>query len=260
MRIKKGTLWIGTSNIVVPGNKQTYPDAYKGKSRLNYYSSFFNSIEVNSSFYKTPMPQTFEKWSLDVPEQFRFTLKLSKEVTHVKELICDLSHIDRFLEAAGRLKGKKGCLLVQFPGKISMDYFNNVEEILNRVKQNDTTDSWRIAVEFRNSTWYIGETLELIDEYNASLVMHDILKGRNGTVNKNASFVYKRLHGPTGNYRGSYTADQLQEHAFEIIKMLRLGKDVYVYFNNTMGDAFNNACTLKSMLLNSEVPLRSSGL
>ena len=56
---------IGTSNIVVPGTKQTFPEEFKHRSRLYYYSSLFNSLEVNSSFYKVPMPSTFEKWSGD---------------------------------------------------------------------------------------------------------------------------------------------------------------------------------------------------
>ena len=65
-----GILRIGTSNIVVPGTKQTFPEAFRIKSRLHYYASLFNTLEVNSSFYKVPMASTFEKWSLDVPEIF----------------------------------------------------------------------------------------------------------------------------------------------------------------------------------------------
>jgi uncharacterized protein YecE (DUF72 family) len=244
---KKGKLRIGTSNIVVPGNKQSFPTEYQQRSRLRYYASLFNTLEVNSTFYKVPMPATFEKWSMDVPDDFQFTIKLWKEVTHVKELKFDPDNIDHFLNAAARTGKKKGCLLIQFPGKINLDYYNLVEEILQRVDDHDEQDKWRIAVEFRNASWYVNETKELLDEYGASLVLHDIPKGKNFDINKKASFVYIRYHGPTGNYRGSYSDEYLKEQNLAIQRWLKEGKDVYAYFNNTMGIAFDNARTLMAM-------------
>ena len=248
MKKKKAICYVGTSNIVVPGNQTTYPPEFQGKSRLNYYSSFFNSLEINSSFYKVPMPSTFEKWSLDVRDDFQFTVKLWKEITHVKELKADLDQINNFLNAANKLGKKKGCLLIQFPGKITLDYFTGVEEILSRVHQHDPENPWRIAVEFRHSGWYVGETFEMMDEYNASLVLHDIPKGRNEALNKNAAFVFIRFHGPTGNYRGSYSDEALKEYAGKIKVWLKEGKDVYAYFNNTIGNAFENARSLQRLL------------
>ncbi|MEP6676671.1 MAG: DUF72 domain-containing protein [Ferruginibacter sp.] len=252
MKYKKGIVRIGTSNIVVPGNQQTYPPAYQGKSRLNYYSSFFNSLEVNSSFYKVPMAATFKKWSLDVPDDFQFTVKLFKEITHAKELNTDLDLINNFLNAANQLGNKKGCLLVQFPGKISIEYYSQVESILSRINDYDKKKKWRIAVEFRHASWYCGETFELMDAHNASLVLHDIPKGRNADVNKKAEFVFIRFHGPTGDYRGSYSDAALKEYADKIQNWLISGKDVYAYFNNTMGSAFDNARTLRR-ILNKEI-------
>src|SRR5437762_5817372 len=162
MRSGKGIFRTGTSNIVVPGNKQSYPAAFQEKSRLNYYSSFFNSLEINSSFYKVPMPATFEKWSHDVPENFRFTVKLWKEITHVKELKTDLASIDFFLNAADRLGDKKACLLIQFPGKITVEYYRQVEMILDKIRESDKENKWKIAVEFRHASWYIAETFEMM--------------------------------------------------------------------------------------------------
>ena len=88
-----GILRIGTSGIVVPGNKLSFPAAFQHKSRLNYYSSLFNTLEINSTFYKVPMQSTFEKWSLDVPEQFQFTIKLWREITHVKKRVFPYIHL-----------------------------------------------------------------------------------------------------------------------------------------------------------------------
>lgn len=246
--LEKGKLNIGTSNIVVPGNKESYPPTFQRKSRLCYYGSFFNSLEVNSSFYKIPMPSTFEKWAMDVPANFTFSVKLWKEITHTKDLKADPAMIDQFLYAANRLGDKKGCLLVQFPGKITIGYYNQVEQILNAINEYNSEDKWRVAVEFRNPSWYVGETFELMDEYGASIVLHDIPKARNVDTNKQATFVFIRFHGPTGDYRGSYSNESLKEYAGKIQDFLKQGKDVYAYFNNTMGSGLENALSLQAMI------------
>lgn len=243
----KGILRIGTSNIVLPGSKQSFPEAFRDKSRLHYYSSLFNSLEVNSSFYKVPMQSTFEKWSQDVPDNFRFTLKLWREITHVKNLAFDLNHIDHFLKAAEGIGNKKGCLLIQFPGKISLEYYNQLEIILERLQELDPKNEWQIAVELRNPGWYVSETHELLDSYCASLVLHDIPKSKNFEINKGAPFVYIRFHGPKGDYRDSYSNQFLEIQSQQIKLYLRAGKDVYIYFNNTVGNAFENALFLKSL-------------
>jgi uncharacterized protein YecE (DUF72 family) len=108
-------------------------------------------------------------------------------------------------------------------------------------------DGWPIAVEFRNDSWYVSETYELLNEHRASLVLHDISKGRNMQPMKGEGLIYIRFHGPAGDYRGSYPDDFLQEKATEIKGWINGGKDVYVYFNNTAGNAFENAQSLKRL-------------
>jgi len=248
-----GKIRIGTSNGHMTGNKSTFPPAYQLKSRLHYYSTLFNTIEVNSCFYKTPLCSTYQKWANDVPDDFQFTLKLSRDITHVKELKADLACMNIFLEAATGIGVKKGCLLIQFPAKINIAHFNQVENILSELSLLDREQQWRIAIEFRNESWYIGETRELLDEYNASMVMHDFPKGKICTTNNNANFVYMRFHGPTGNYRDSYSDQALQEKAQVIDEWANSGIDVYAYFNNTAGNAFENARYLQSRLIDRDV-------
>jgi uncharacterized protein YecE (DUF72 family) len=247
MRKQKGRIFIGTSNIVVPGNKQSFPPAYRQTSRLRYYSSIFNTLEINSSFYKIPQRTTCEKWSLDVPADFQFTLKLNKEVTHIKDLNGESPVIEKFMRSAAGIN-KKGCLLIQFPGKITLDYFTQVEEILRQLKIQDPDNEWRKAIEFRHPGWYTGETFELLDEYSAVIVLHDIPKAKISDPGKNADFIYIRYHGPKGDYRDSYSPAFLQQQADKISKWLIKGKDVYAYFNNTIGSAFDNAVSLKKIL------------
>jgi uncharacterized protein YecE (DUF72 family) len=245
---KKGSIRIGTSNVVVPGNKSTFPPSYQLKSRLHYYSTLFNTVEVNRCFYKTPLCSTYEKWVADVPDDFQFSLKLTKEITHVKELRGELICMDKFMQAAQGARHKKGCLLVQFPGKITLDYFNQVEQILLDLERLDPHQEWRKAVEFRNNSWYTSETWELLDEFSASMVLQDIPKSRMMEYKGKASFIYIRFHGPVGDYRGSYREEFLQNMAGSIAGWTEQGKDVYAYFNNTIGSAFENAQTLQAMV------------
>lgn len=251
----RGQIRIGTSNVVAPGNKNSFPPDFQLKSRLHYYSSIFNTVEVNSCFYKTPQFSTFSKWSLDVPDEFRFSLKLSKEITHVKELKGDLVCMEKFITAARGTGKKKGCLLVQFPGKITLDYFENVEQILQELQVHDPDNQWKKAIEFRHPSWYTGETFELLDEFGASVVLQDIPKAKFTEIKGHADFVYLRFHGPKGDYRDSYSESFLQAKASQINEWLNEEKDVYAYFNNTIGSAFYNALSLKAKL--EELSLKS---
>ena len=243
----KGGLYIGTSNVVLPGKKSTFPKAFKIKSRLNYYSSLFTSVEVNSSFYKVPMYSTCEKWANDVGDDFRFTIKLWKQISHVKELVFNVTDIDLFLKRTEAFRDKKGCLLLQFPGKITFDYFNKVEEILSFISQSAFAFDWQKAVEFRDASWYTGEAFEMLDEYNASMVLHDNPKAKSEVLNKKAGVLYLRFHGPNGDYRDSYSLGFSKDRTELIKEWRKKGKDVYAYFNNTAGDAFINARTLQEL-------------
>ncbi len=245
---KAGKIRIGTSNTTLPGNKNSFPPAFQNKSRLHYYSTIFNTVEVNSCFYKTPLLSTYERWSTDTSDDFQFSLKLSKTVTHAKDLESDLSCVANFMQHGGGVGAKKGCILVQLPGKISLDHLTKLEEILQTLREEDPNEDWKLAVEFRNDSWYTGETNELLMQFHATKVLHDHPKGKNMEADPKAPFIYQRFHGPTGNYRDSYSDTFLKQKAEQIKEWSKEGKDIYVYFNNTAGDAYNNAVYLKKLL------------
>lgn len=246
---KTGSCFLGTSGLVLPvPNKLAYPPEYRDKSRLTYYSSLFNSIEINSSFYKVPQAATVKKWAETVPEDFKFTFKLWQEVTHAKGFAYSQEDILRFMAAIEPAGAKKGCLLLQFPPSLTIEQFSGVEQILDILQGITPNHGWKVALEFRHSSWYIGEVYELADEYDCSIVLHDIPKSRNGEVNKKADFVYLRFHGPAGDYRGGYSDNDLNRYARSINEWIKGGRDVYVYFNNTIGDAVKNVMTLQAMV------------
>lgn len=250
--MKKATTGLfraGTSGIVLPvPNKQAFPPEFADKSRLTYYSSLLNSLEVNSSFYKVPQPATVRKWADSVPDNFIFTFKLWQEITHIKGFAYKREDVLRFMEVIDQVGGKKGCLLVQFPPSLTVAQFKQVEELLDILQNIVPAHGWKVALEFRHPSWYIGEVYELADEYGSSIVLHDIPKSANKRVNKKADFVYLRFHGPEGDYRGGYPDDYLQQQAVQVVTWCKEGKDVYVYFNNTIGDALKNVMTLNMMV------------
>ena len=88
----------------------------------------------------------------------------------------------------------------------------------------------------------------MLDIFSASMVLHDIPKARIMEIRGTPSFVYLRFHGPKGDYRDSYTDDYLNTISWEIRQWVSEGRDVYAYFNNTIGNAFENALTLQKMV------------
>src|SRR5689334_13347685 len=104
----------GTSGLVLPMPKYLFPPEFQEKSRLEYYASVFNSIEINSSFYKVPKAATVARWAASVPETFTFTYKLWRDITHVKGLDFNPADVLNFIKVIDFAGDRKGCLLVQF--------------------------------------------------------------------------------------------------------------------------------------------------
>lgn len=240
-----GQYYSGTSGLVLPvKNKSFYPEAFQEKSRLTYYGSLFNSIEINSSFYKLPRLVTLQKWTHEVPEGFRFTVKLLKDITHAKDLLFDEGLLKTFLEAIHIPDDNKGCLLIQFPPGLKRSAIRQLQHLLQVISQDQLSAHWNLNVEFRDASWYREETFELIAQYRCGLVIHDKTGSAAPMEDPGTDFVYLRFHGPQGNYRGSYDDAFLHEYATYIREWIDSGRDVYVYFNNTMGDAIRNLMTL----------------
>ena len=228
---------------MIPIPQRDFPEEFNGKSRMEYYAALFNSIEINSSFYKLPMAKTVSKWSELVPEDFKFTLKLSKTITHGKNLAFDRADVESFMHVASQIGNKKGCILVQFPPGLQNHLFK-LDELISIIKELDQQGEWTIAVEFRHNSWYTENVYRLLEKYKVCLVTHDKPGSIPPVDEYESDSVYLRFHGPGGSYRGSYEDELLSEYAGYINDWERAGKTVYVYFNNTMGDALKNLMRL----------------
>jgi uncharacterized protein YecE (DUF72 family) len=234
------TFYSGISGLVLPFPKYKFPEDFQTSSRLTYYASLFKSIEINRSFYALPNGKTLAKWSKEVPEHFRFTFKLWKQITHTKGLQFQESDVKNFLGAIDYVGEKKGCLLIQFPASVKSHLMHQLEHLLHIVQANDTNSSWKVAIEFRDHSWYTDDTYNLVDTYGAAIVIHDKSKAASPHFTLSSNTVYVRFHGPQGDYRGTYSEAFLDEYATYIREWLGEGKSVFVYFNNTMGKAFDN--------------------
>ncbi|HMG16108.1 MAG TPA: DUF72 domain-containing protein [Saprospiraceae bacterium] len=237
----------GISGLQLPIPKYLFPPAFENASRLTYYASLFNSIEINSSFYKIPQPATIAKWTISVPEHFKFTFKLWKGITHLKNLNFRDEDVAQFLNSINSVQDKRGCLLIQFPPSLGKEFIGQLDKLLSCIREKEGFD-WKIAIEFRHKSWYNNSTYKLLNFFESALVIHDIPKSATPMILHESDFMYIRFHGPTGNYSESYSDDFLGEYASYVQKWLLEGKEVYVYFNNTMGDALNNLKTINGFL------------
>ncbi|MGV3604641.1 MAG: DUF72 domain-containing protein [Dyadobacter fermentans] len=242
-------LFMGTSGLVLPyKNRQEYPPEFEGLSRMQVCGALFNSIEVNSIFYKLPRTSTVAQWSESVPGSFRFTFKLWKQITHNKGLEFDSADIRQFFTVIEGAGSRQGCVLVQLPASVKPALFNKLDSLLASIREANAS-GWPIAVELRSPDWYKDPLYELLNEYDAALVYHDKAGSISPHAQLDASHVYLRFHGPGGDYRGSYDQGLLYEFAGYIAEWLGDGKTVYVYFNNTVGAALDNLRTLQKFLM-----------
>lgn len=242
------SFYSGLSGLQLDLPKYQFPAPFQNATRLEYYASQFNSLECNSSFYKIPQPATIARWSTSVPAHFKFTFKLWREITHSKPFIFNPDDVALFFNAINQVQQKKGCLLIQFPPSLDINGIRQLRKLLDITQEVNVRQEWKLAVEFRHKSWYHESVYDLIDEHKASVVIHDIPRSATPLLNHTADFIYIRFHGPTGNYRGSYSTEFLNEYATYIHEWLEDGKEVYVYFNNTMGDAINNLRSLNRLL------------
>lgn len=242
--------YAGLSGLALPIPKYQFPEPFQQTSRLTYYASMLNSIEINSSFYKLPVAGTITKWAACVPHEFTFTFKLWKQITHNKGLYFEKEDVVCFMNAISSAGDKRGCVLLQFPPSLGIESKSQLEYLVSSIIETDPERRWKFAVEFRHKSWYDDSIYQLLDSFNITVVIQDIPKSATPMLDMEADTIYVRFHGPTGNYRGSYEDDILTEYAEYVTNWIEDRKTVFVYFNNTMGDAFNNLQHLNTLIRN----------
>lgn len=240
--MQKRVIYIGTSGWSYKHWVDTfYPKEIKAKDQFQYYRTYFDTVEINNTFYRLPKKETFMNWEKEVPDDFRFVIKASRYITHMKKLHDPEQSTLLFLEHAALLKKKLGAILFQLPPYMKADYLL----LQNFLKQ--LPKDYRYVFEFRNVDWYQDKIYQLLKDYNCSFCIYE-LDGHTSPIEITADFVYLRLHGPGKKYQGSYSIDDLQKWAQLCREWLKT-KDVFVYFDNDeKGYAAFNAIKLKELM------------
>ena len=244
-----GRAFIGTSGWIYPhwGGGVFYPPGLKQEGWLDFYARHFASVEVNNSFYRLPEKHVFESWKAGTPPEFRFAVKASRFITHMKKLGAPESSAAKFLQNVAGLGEKLGVVLFQLPPFWKLN-LQRLEAFLAYLQSQQIMPGMRTAFEIRNTTWNCPDAHALLRKYRAALVFAD---WPDLAVEEpvTADFVYVRRHGPTWLYSSDYSREQLQELAARIRTWLQENRDVYVYFNNDAGGyAVKNARELQELL------------
>lgn len=216
-----------------------YPEGAKSDRWLGVYSEQLKTVELNVTFYRTPRTSTVEKWISSTPEDFVFSVKMNRFITHIKRLADVAQSVADFEAFLSHFGSKLGVTLIQLPP--SLKYDAKFEDSFFRLLRG-RDKALRYAIEPRNKTWFDEEVYEVLGRYRIALCQADS-GGRYPTGEAIlAPFTYLRFHGPGGLYGSSYKDPQLKETTQKIRQHLDQGLDVYVYFNNDVhGYAVENA-------------------
>ena len=159
-------IWVGTSGFSYPEWKGVfYPEKLSAKEYLSFYAQHFSTTEINSTFYRFPSTKLVSGWLEQVPQSFRFSLKLNQKITHKKRLRDVDEEMTWFLEGGGSMGDKLGSILVQLP-----PYFRKNWDVLQNFLQHYSSKA-PLAVEFRHPSWFCDEIFQLLKAMNTSLVM-----------------------------------------------------------------------------------------
>jgi len=239
--ITKGQFRVGTSGYQYDHWKGLfYPEQLPKRDWFAHYARYFDTVEINNTFYGLPSAETFDAWRKHAPPGFCYVLKFSRYGSHVKRLKEARSTIKTFLTAARRLKKCLGPILVQLPPNWNV----NTRRLQDFLKAAPRSVRW--AFEFRDATWLCEEVFMILQSHNAALCIHDMISDHPRRIT--ADWIYLRFHG--NHYTGSYTTQALKTQAQWIMQQLSDGKDVFAYFNNDAeGYAVRNAADLKQYVL-----------
>lgn len=233
-----GQLFVGCAGWTISlAEKQYFPGP---GTALQRYAKVLPAVEINTSFYRSHRPETYARWRDSVPPPFRFSVKMPRTITHHRRLQHAEQLLAQFLEEAGALQEKLGCLLVQLPPTLRFDSI----VAATFFAQLRAGTAVPVAVEPRHATWFSAEGAALLEQFGLARVAADP-----GIVERavpvRADIAYVRLHGSPVMYQSPYPEPYLDKLASELRHWLREGKSAWCIFDNTaVGAAVPNALAL----------------
>jgi uncharacterized protein YecE (DUF72 family) len=196
-------LHVGTSGYSYKEWKGNfYPDDLPAKEMLSYYSRRLPAVEINNTFYRLPQASMIENWRDQVPAEFRFSIKATQRITHIKRLNNCADETKYLLDTAGLLGERLGVVLFQLPpnSKKDAERLKNFLELL--------PDDKRSAFEFRHESWFDDEIMGLLRARNCALVVSDTDEKPLDEIINTAPWGYLRLRRI--NYEDQDLADWIR--------------------------------------------------
>jgi uncharacterized protein YecE (DUF72 family) len=219
-----------------------YPEKLPRNKWLEFYAQHFPTVELNNSFYRLPSENAFTSWYDSSPPDFRYAVKVSRFITHIKRLKdCDEA-LANFMSRARILKEKLGPLLYQLPPSMHRND-ETLESFLNILPR-----GLKHVIEFRHESWLVDEVFDILRQYHAGLCVFDMPELTSPLL-ATANFAYIRFHGSDSLYSSCYADEELTDWAKRIADLAKNLESVYIYFNNDVqGFAIRNAETIKRFL------------
>jgi len=222
-----------------------YPKGIKQNEWLQFYCQYFNTVELNVTFYRLPQKKAFQSWHQRTPKDFRFVIKGSRYITHIKRLNACAQPLKLFFQNACALKEKLSCVLWQLPPSLKFD-LKRLEKFIKILKGKYP---WCLhSFEFRNQSWFNSRTYKLLGDNNMNLC---IAHSPNFPVYEvtTSDFLYLRFHGGQKLYSSNYTDSELKEWVQKTKRLSRGKKIIFAFFNNDAGGfAVKNALRFKELL------------
>jgi uncharacterized protein YecE (DUF72 family) len=213
-------IWFGTSGFSYKEwRPMFYPEGLSEKQFLQFYSSRLNSVEIDYTFYRMPSVKTIEAWSAATPENFKFTLKASQQITHRQRLKLPSEALDYFMTAVTGLGHRLGMVLFQLPPFFKCDR-QKLEAFLSVLPRGVPA-----AFEFRNESWFTDDVYGLLKHHNVALCIHDA-DDHTTPIELTAGFTYIRLR------RSVYTATLRKEWQDRLLAWARDGIEVFAYIKH----------------------------
>jgi uncharacterized protein YecE (DUF72 family) len=220
-----------------------YPEGLPQRRWLEHYATLFDTVEINNTFYRLPTEKAVAGWVAETPEEFTFTVKVSRYITHVKRLKEPKKYTERFFKSIRPLvKSKKlGPVLWQLPPNFKRDD----ERLAGAL---EAAPEGRHAFEFRHESWFSDDVYDLLRSHGAALVLADDPERPRPPHVRTADWTFVRLHRGGQGRRGRYSPEEIKTWARRIAQWRR-ETEVYAYFNNDW-EAFApaNAQRLKDAL------------
>ncbi len=228
-----------------------------GGTHLERYAAVFKAVEINSSFYRPHQPQTYVRWAASVPDDFRFSVKAPRTMTHVHHLHDGVEHMARFAGEVAGLGAKLGCVLLQFPPSLMFDAVAAGAFLALARSHFPTT---MLACEGRHPTWFSEAATGLLREHGITRVIADPPAGQPDPHVATTKSTYLRLHGTPRVYYSAYGPEDIDWAATILAGRLKAGHDAWCIFDNTAeGHATPNALSLVERVSElSKPPLPSS--